>query len=231
MASYDNYQLLRDLTKHTNREFSYSESISRDNFPEQNTDYLNTTITVLIKDKRIVDNFEPEHEYRPKDDTTSIDVEKREPRDLNGRIEEEFVIIRCDAAEPYKLVGVDKEYGMIIVTSSKLDDNGELNLDCQQYGPQNNFLIGISCAGIYEGLYNLDGKEDRESYIIMSEIGEDCNSVIVEFLDEDTYRIVLEDEVEYNVLDDIHMDYDLTESDIRELRRRILGDKLPYGAN
>jgi hypothetical protein len=237
MPKYDEFHLLHDITKHTNIDASITTNVFRDSFPEQNTDLLNTTVELLCKDKRIKDEFHPEHVYRPADDVSySVDIPSKEEaimgEEYNNRFVEPFKVIRCDAVEPYVFIGINDDCSKLVVASSKLNDEGKLNITCLHYSPQIKNLIGIRVAGVYENIYNIDGKAPRESYIVMSEIGEDCNSVIAEFLDEDTYRLVLEDEVEFDVLEDINVsEYEITDGDICDLRRNILGDKLPYGSD
>ena len=248
MPKYESYTLLKDLTKHTNMNLVTGKYIGVDKYPEQNTDLLNTVVQITYKDKRIVDDFPhgPNSDdiamFRPGNDRAGLDLDSKEgfiKDDIINHFTDNFLIIRCDAVEPYRLVAVSDDFRVVLVGSSKLDEHGTLTLDCREYGPQYDGAIGAYCKPVYEYVYDENGRMIKidtdyspDAYIFMSEIGEDCNSVIIEYNTDTTYRVILEDEIDIDVLENIFdNEYEISSFEIAEIRKSMLGDRLPYGVN
>lgn len=208
--------LLHKMTKHTNLSIPYSDFVHGTKLPEQNTDLLNTILTLKYKNDYNVPTElpGPEKHY---DDFYTL---------------KNFRILRCDKTEPFKMVGITEDYEIIVVLDSRNYEN-----EVPRYAIQATQYIGISCKDQYVTLL-----EDIESYTLRVDESEPCLAVIAEYISEEEFRIVLGDECFtkcYKYIDDPNtdphtMDYRynryLLSSDIIRLRKNILRGRKPYGS-
>lgn len=189
-------KFLHKLTKHTNLYKPHSNHVDSTTFPEQNVDLLNSKVVLKYRDHRIGDRdiISTSSSGRPSDDEefvpyTEDSPDKFDPHDI---YEDEFIIIRADRTEPYRLIAVSTNYDKIVISSSKMENDKYLFEDIVvEYPIQLNEFIGIAC---YDKYNNKDIPELR-SVTLRVDAYEPCYSVLMELLGSTGYvRFILGDE-------------------------------------
>ncbi len=240
------YNFLHDIVRHTNHEFPHSTYISYDKekYPEQDKDKVLAHFTLPVRDKKVTDEFEvPEEVHRPEDDEWFTDIPSQEHEDIEYTHETELVCIRCDKAEPYKVVLVSTDFKHVVVGDSR---DFEVGANKLMYPTQNNSIIMCDCKAVfiqelelinsnehvYQGIpmgNTIEDTDNRLYYIISCDNSEPGYSVIIEDVDEDTYRVLLDNEVSINLLEapDIYVPED---SEVYEYRKSAIDfeNKKPY---
>ena len=172
--------LLHILTRHTNKEKPYSDYVSGDTFPAQNSELLNTEVTIKYRDYYQYDNANMRRETsgRPSDDNqTSYSIG---PDDYDDNLirTDKFTVLRADAAEPYRLIAVNRDYTRILVNSSKPTDTGyEFDTLVSEYPVQYNEYIGIGVYAQYPG-----DERQIKACTLRVDHGEPCHSIMMEYL-------------------------------------------------
>lgn len=171
-----------DRAKHTNIWYPHSEYVDFDKYPLQKEE-IGTNVSLRYRNMYLIDRS-PE-EMGPVDE---ID------EDPNFVYENEFLILRCDAEEPYRMIAISLDYSIILVCDSRYYKNEPPNArdlteqQIVQYPIQFDEFIGID-------VFNDYGDKFREGVTIRVDNGEPCHTVIMEFITESRVRFVLGDEV------------------------------------
>ena len=206
------------LLRRTKREIPYHENIGSDKYPEQNLDYLGSTVRIRVKDNyRIVPENAPE--YR----------KEAEPQIIQAKCK----IVRYDNEEPWVVVYVEENYEFVIVDSS-LNPSDKPLIYANQYDKDDTDIIG-SYGYIQSGyIYNDNILEtfDFPGVVISSDISEPALDVIIGQYSEDEYKVFLSSEIWLNVKGNIITDPVITSKfKTTEVRRHVLEGKQPYGLN
>lgn len=115
---------------------------------------------------------------------TIIPVKFRNMYNLGESEKIDCKVIRCDNVEPYKMVTISDNFYFIFVLDSRYYKSQVV-----QYPLQLSELIGITCFNQYNFM-----KKEIKAVTIRVDNGEPCQSVLVEFVSNDTIRILLGDE-------------------------------------
>lgn len=189
---YDKF--LHKETRLSNKETPISKYVDADKFPEQISELINTVITLKYRNHNIIDvDLSIPSSGRPSDDLPWSDMggstgqEEYDPHDV---YEEEFLVLRADAAEPYTMIAISLDYNKMIVNSTRPIPGGykfqeyisELPVEQDEY-------FGNVVTDIY-GFHT-----EIPATILKMDAGEPCYTILVEFLDSDVIRFVLGDEV------------------------------------
>ena len=210
-----NDTLLHKETKHSNIDLPISPYVNYDKFPEQNKDLLSTIISLKIRDRYEAD--------RSIDDVSREEISEGDV-DFDTNIwTDNFIVIRCDAAEPYKMICVSTDYTRLVVTDSRY-----YSTIVAIYPDQLIEFLGLKVLDqYYSDIREYDG------VIIGCDNGEPCNSVIVESLtDSKEIRIVLEDECQSKIgkiMKINKLDCYYTKESIALLRKTLIEGKKLYG--
>lgn len=184
MVSRRKDRLLHKITHHTNLEQPYNDNITGLKYPAQDKSKLGTTVSMKFRNRYESDTFHddpgPEH-FEPSDDI----------------FEEDFLVLRFDIIEPYKLIAINSDYSVILVSDSREYEN----------------MVHIYPKQIeeYLGLYMHDQYIRTPDVIIKSVLlrcdsTEPCHSVIAEFYTGNTVRFVLGTEAQSVVMDRYDID-------------------------
>lgn len=221
MPLQDNDILLHKRTHHTNLSVPFSNYISPIIFPEQDIDLLDTIIPVRYRNMYITDM-----EYSGPD--------KLDPHDIytvNCRI------IRCDKAEPFRMIVISIDYKFIFVMDSRYYKE-----QVPQYPIQLTEFIGVNHNNQYPGII-----PEVKSITLRVDNGEPCYSVLAEFISDDTIRFLIGDECFSKLIDqhniktisftNINIDIlknsynkEKTIDEIIEIRKSIFEGRKIYGA-
>ena len=155
--------LLHKKTKHTNYTTPFSEFISSDKFPKQDKNKLNTYINLSYRNMYIV-----------------------EDRDEEGHliITEEFLIVRYDVSEPFRLIGISRNFSVILIGDTRNYQDTII-----QYPIQLNEFCILSVFDQYPAHI-----PEIKGVTLRVDEGEPCNSVIIEFLADNYVRFLIGDE-------------------------------------
>lgn len=247
------------LTKHTNLQKPYSDFVKYNKYPEQLTDLVNTEVTIKYRYNAISDTdtisrasvIEKDGKIislRPHDDDQLLKEKEISDIDIydNSFVQEDtFTVLRADAVEPYVFIAISKDAFEIIVSSTKIDENGEYQFNKYPsiYPLQDNRFIGLGCYQYYDGYI-----PEIISTPLRVDSTEPCYTVFAEFIGNDTLRFTLGDEVISKVYgyfeeDDLYkvdiidrkssLDFNniiMTDSEVSDFRKSILKGMRIYGA-
>ena len=259
---------IQKIFKHNNKDIHFEKRninamIKENNYPTQDTDKVGTTISMRFRDHNRLDLNSFRHlapNERPEDDTTAIGYnegpEDYDTGDVNDIYTSDFIILRFDTEEPYKMIAVSTDYKVIVVGSSNLDDH------IFEYPLQNLEMITLFIrpefvdpdhkpfGEVYRerslvGAILRSDKSEPNQDIIMEYTDNECT--IARFLTGDECYIPLED---YTIATDRYDEdyrtdtpdysnkntndwYELTKvykthDEVVELRKEILEDIIPY---
>ena len=209
--------LLHKLTKHTNVSIPYSRYISGDTFPEQDSELLNTVITLKYRDHNIIETPEDSEANRPPDDEP---FEPFESNHTSGDPYEVYsidcIVVRADSSEPFRLIAISTDYTRILVNSTRIGTDGEPAYKhlVSEYPVQDNKFFGLEIKNQYAGEIN-----ELNAVSIRCDSCEPCYAVLMEFLGTtNMIRFVLGDEM-FSILRDyydINGDYDYNNAGAKE---------------
>lgn len=178
--------LLHIRTRHTNLSIPRCNNITGSNFPEQDKDKLCTYISLKHRDMYVNDDLKDTYEGRP------------EMYDPNRIYTEDFYIVRFDVEEPYRLIGISKDYKFVII-----NDTRYYNEKVSEYPIQITPFISLLVKDQYCGEI-----PEVNGVTIRVDNGEPCYSVIAEFYEDNSLRFVLGDEC-FTKLFDYYKDFNL----------------------
>ena len=206
---YGNNALLHKVTKEVNKETPICKYITPYSFPEQISELINTDVTIKYRNHKIIDHELGAPRNRPADDVEYI------PRaigpddfDMHDVYTGKFKVLRADAGEPYRFIGISQNYQKIIVGSTEIED-GEYRFlhEVMEYPIQNNVYFGIAVENQYI-------EEDKiiPAVTIAADTAEGHNVVLLEHYSDNIIRFTLADEKIAKVLDyveNLEDDYDV----------------------
>ena len=201
--------LLHKVTKHTNLYIPYSDYVNGVKFPDQIRGLLNTNVTLKYRNHYVSDYIDTQSvkplikgaSSRPSDDDKFV-APTYGPDNIDPRVvfQEEFTVIRADAAEPYRLIAISKDYSKMLVNSTKvINGKYEYETKVSEWPKQMNELIGIAVYDHY-----VKEPEEIKGVTMRVDTGEPCFSIIMEILGSTGYvRFVLGDEM-YSMIQDYY---------------------------
>lgn len=160
--------LLHKRTIHTNLSVPFQENITPESFPQQNTELLDSYVTIRYRNMYIVDR-------------ELTGPELYEPHDI---YEANCRVLRCDLEEPYRMIVMSDNYQFLLVTDSRYWEEKVV-----QYPIQFNEFIGITVYDQYAGII-----PEVKGVTLRVDNGEPCYSVIMEFLADNVVRFLIGDE-------------------------------------
>lgn len=164
--------LLHIRTRHTNLSIPRCEQITGSKFPTQDSSKLCTYLPMKYRDMYINDDWKDTYEGRP------------EMYDPNRIFTDDFYIVRFDTEEPYRMIGISKDYNYVLVNDTRYYDE-----KVSSYPIQIDEFISIAVSDQYFGeIPEING------VTIRVDNGEPCYSIIVEFYENNTIRFILGDE-------------------------------------
>ena len=196
---------LHELLKNTNVERPTPDLVQFDSFPSQDSDKLNKIETIeFIKQGYIPD------EYR---------TESRDPIEHHDRVfEKEFRCIRYDIDDSYELatnIYISEDMKDIIIRQRTQNDTLYSALDAEKH------LIGMRVFPEYPK------GDSREAYIFSIQGLENGFATIIEYLDDETYRIILDTEM-YFLYDPAFVHIPVIEPDVAAIRKRLIEGRVAY---
>jgi hypothetical protein len=196
--------------KHTVREIPKSDYITTTEFPEQDTDILNTVVEL---DYRLSTFYDSENELSPED--------HEETYYKTGA----FRVLRADKADPYVFIAISLDYKIMLVSSTLNISGTPIYANTvTSYPLQDDTYLGLET----EDYYNSREAYNKGTIIAWSEC-EPTIGIIVEENNNNQFRLILDHEVTNKVIsEDSNREYEL---DIVELRKNKLEGKTPYGIN
>ena len=168
-------------------------------FPKQNTELLNTTVTLQYRNRNhwedievlgypatIKDESGRSMPSRPEDDDTYQPREGEGPdyEDDNDYIHEgEFRIVRADAVEPYTLIAIKDDYSVVVVSSSEPVDGGyKFQSIVSVYNLQREDLLAVRTVQIYDEKASTNPVDLPEGVVFRVDSVDPNRSVIMELL-------------------------------------------------
>lgn len=177
--------LFHKIMKYSNLMEPHSDYVSEKIYPDQNTQLLNTTVTLKYRDRHIADhesvNIEPVS--RPSDDVSFRPVDIKEGDD-NIVFTGEFIVLRADITPPHKCILLSTDYKIMLVGSMN-KETGEIDDSIYPiYTMQDNTMIGVTLRSMYFGAL-----EFYNAVVLSADNTEPCHAVIMEYLDEDKKNV------------------------------------------
>ena len=202
------YDFLHLKVHHTNKEFPISLSLDANNYPEQ-MDIVGTTqeITFRRKDLDETDYLYDEDVdvHRPEDDSDTVDQPESQEHYLKSYTEtKNFTILRADNEDTYKLVAISEDFQDVLVSDSRHYTETAYNL----IGGQKIDWLGTPVHARYIKSFDdelakytdsipMDNFQDAdwlESYILSCDESEPSNSVIIQYISDTEFRVILDSE-------------------------------------
>lgn len=166
--------LYKYRTRHTNILIPMSKYVSGDKYPEQDKLALGDTVRIRYRNTGKISI--PEELMNPID---------RIEEPVDGIHIDNFIVLRKDIEEPYKMVSISTDYKIILVQDSRTW------MDVvAQYPVQMNEFCGITVHNKYPD----STIPELRGVTLRVDNGEPCYTVIFEFYEDDTFRIILGDE-------------------------------------
>lgn len=239
-------RLLRDRAKQTNLRYSYSDYVTGGEYPEQLHELIGSTVHLSyvteykcnIKTRleapsvRIVDG--EEISLRPEDDyqfLKKVELNGSDFDDAKDIFDDDFMVLRADATEPYVFIGISLNYENVVISSTEINEMSHYRFldDVTIYPLQFNEFFDIPVRTHYMNDKFVDDVE-YDAKILRIDKTEPNRAVLVEFVDEENIRFVLGDEV--NVVDNETFDSEnyISDNMIAEYRRELLGGRIIYGS-
>ena len=237
--------LLREASKSTSTTLPHSDFIDAETYPEQITDLLRSKVIINfvsfykcnIKTAlespacKIVDGVKVS--LRPEDDIQFM--EKREITgpdfiDMKDYWTEEFTVLRADKVEPFVFIAVSEDFATVIVSSTKLNNMMHYTFldEISIYGIQYNEFFDLELQTHYMD-DNFINDVYYDAVALRIDKSEPCKTVLMEYVNNDTVRFVLGDEV--TGIDNSIFDPDryISDKEIPEYRQSLLEGKIIYG--
>ena len=201
MVSRRTDRLLHKITHHTNKAYPYDKNISGFDYPIQDSEILGREITLRYKNRYIPDK------KVSKDEEGYVGPDTFEENDDNDNIdniyENDFIILRCDQAPPYRFIGISVDYTVILVGDSRTYDNEDIVF---KYPKQFEEYLGLYLINEYTdseqfGEVPPDQIQRLRGVVLSCDSMEPGESVIAEFYDHNKTRFILESEVQSVVMD------------------------------
>ena len=238
--------LLRKKAKMTNTILPHSDYITADTFPEQITELIGTTVNVKYANEytcNIKTALEKPASRKVGDETISLrpedDHQFLEPRELNGPDfidardvwDIDVTILRADKVEPYVFIGISWNFDIVVISSTRENEMMHYTFldEVTVYPMQYNEFFGLNIITHYmNDEFVNDTRYDAK--LLRLDKTEPNNAVIMEYIDDDTVRFVLGDEV--TAIDNEPFDPEnyITTQMIPEYRAGLLEGKNLYGA-
>lgn len=228
---------------HTNKVFPVSHNVDLNKYPEQ-MDIVGTEQTLQFRYKDVKYQgylTTPTHADRPHDDTPDYH-DSRESQEYEDRYycEAPFLVMRADNEEPYKFVAINTaNYGDVITCDSRHWDD----LLCHIIPGQDNRFIGLSVRPYYINKFPDDISEfveaipeanivvDNgylEAYTISADVSEPGYCVVLNFIGDNKYQVLLDDECLFEILPS--PDLDDVRSNTQKFKEILIKGRTPYGA-
>ena len=169
--------LLHLRTRHTNLMVPFSKYITATEFPEQNTELLNTIVSLNYRNMYVVN----------KDELTGPEIYEEE----NGVHTADFLVLRCDIVEPFVMIGVTPDCSLFLVTDSR-----KYSEIITIYPKQLNEYIGLLMHDQYPGII-----PEIKAVTLRVDNGEPCYTILMEFLEDNQVRFLLGDECFTKLID------------------------------
>ena len=210
----------------------YNSHIDYNKYPEQNTSFLNTLVNIKI---RILQSGNSKIERvpsigRPEDDVAfSIPEERPDDIDFSYFTYKDVLVLRFDKEEPYRMIGITKDCKYMIISSSKPNEEGyEFMSLVAEYPMQNQLLIKYGRT-MYD-YFKSEETKYRNAAILSINEKSPFNGIIVEYLEDDSARFILSDELafNYNEEPEENIVLELTESELANYRKQAIKDKILY---
>ena len=161
-----------DRARHTNIWYPNSNYVTYNTYPDQDQDMIGSIVTLRYRNMNYVD-LSPE-ELGPVD---SLSIDK------NNIFTGEFIVLRFDTEEPFRMISISTDYEVILINDSRY-----YMVEVNQYAIQYNEFIGIEVFDDY-------GVDKRPAVTLRVDNGEPCMAVIAEFVGPNKFRFILGDEV------------------------------------
>lgn len=191
MKQNEDILLHRKITKHSNLMIPFSDHVTAFNFPKQNKELLNTTVTLQYRDRYIADreSVNVPATNRPKDDImfTKADIKDG---DENILFSGNFRILRADISEPYRYIAISLDYKHLF--AGKMTKDGEIDTEIYPVSMfQMSEYIGLITTNMYFAKLDL-----VDAIVLSVNNGEPTDAVIMEYIDKksNTVRFVFGDE-------------------------------------
>lgn len=252
----EHYDFMHLKVHHTNKEFPISLSLDSRKYPVQK-DILGTVETITFRRKsnefsEYLTDDENVEVNRPLDDTEPFNTKDSKERESYKFYTETkpFIILRADDEDTYRFVAISEDMLDVLVSDSRNYTNSAYNIICNQ----SKDWIGISTHARYIQSFddetaeytdsipmdNFQNADLLESYIISCDESEPSNAVIIQYIDDEYYRVLLDSECLLEINSENNSE-DVEESDdsgydpyeyneyLANLRAEILKDRIPYG--
>lgn len=230
--------LLYKKAKLTNTTSPHSDQIDKETYPTQNSDLIGTK--VLVKYTNFYRCNEKEALEEP---AVSADGKSLRPHDDNQHLfpiiipdididskdfwEEEFTVLRADLDEPNVFIGINEDYSVILVGSTKMNEMFHYDFidNVYVYPIQKNELYNVRLKTHY---MNENYVEDfyRDAILLRIDDCDPAQAILMEYINSNTVRLILSDEI---ISIDNNEDGYVKNSDIPEYRRNLLEGKTIYG--
>lgn len=237
--------LLRKVSKATNTTSPHSDYIHEMTYPEQDADLLNTIVTMHYNSHyrhNIADLIEPPAikiedghivSTRPKDDYQFLTPRHVSGTDIAEAVdvkEGEFRILRADKTAPFVLIAISTDYEQVLVSSTEFNEMHHYKFldEPSIYPTQKTEFYNIALQTHYMD-ENYINDVYYDAIALRVDATDPALTVLMEYIDEDTVRFVLGDEV--TGIDNSKFDEENYISDkmIAEYRQSLLEGKIIYG--
>lgn len=196
MVSRRTDRLLHKITHHTNKYQPYNKYLSGDKYPKQDGLKLGRPVTLKYRNKYIpnIDHISETSPDKQQFDPTPYEDDGIFVGDI---IEQEFILLRYDIEEPYRMIAISDDYIGMIVGDSR--DNFDTKV--YEYPKQIEEFLGLLVTNQY-----LETPDIQLKAVVLScDSMEPCNAIIAEFYADinrnDYVRFVTESEVQSIVMD------------------------------
>lgn len=202
------YDFMHLKVRHTNKEFPISLSLDNTKYPEQ-MDIIGSVIDITFRRKsNEISEYLTDEDvevHRPIDDNEAFDSQESQEHHVKSYIETKpFIILRADNEDTYRLIAISEDMEDVLVTDSRYYDNPACNIICNQKKD----WLGLPVFARY--IQNFDDEiveytdsipmnyfQDStwlESYLISCDESEPCNAVMIQYINDRYYRVILNSE-------------------------------------
>lgn len=229
----------------------HSDYISKNNYPNRDTQLFNTWVTLKYRDHHLMNLQALDYQTTIKDPSTGRNISSRPnddnifiPRnhdgpeyqqvqkDLDYVISDSFRIIRADAEEPYRMVGINADYSVVLITTTEKENGNYIFPNIVSlYSLQRTDLV--TDTQIYNVVYgnqkDLNINTDDKAYALRIDKEFPSQSVFIrERQGSNIPRVYLGDEVwiysRYNPGNPI---VEQREEDLKSVRQSIISEIFP----
>lgn len=219
----------------------HSKNVGLDTYPKQDTGVLGTIVNINYRSKDIGLQQHlvtpPEEAHRPADDADNFDFTQSQEYEDRYTTNKDFLIIRKDIEEPFKMVAVSADCSDVIVATIKTAGIVDLDaIHCIVAGDATEHL-GCKADLLYPTReFNLDemmdgiplsylGANDNTAFVFADQSSNPEYTVFIEFIDMDKFRIILDTECIIDTIDSNDSEYKPIGKDIRQ---SLLLGRTPY---